>query len=176
MLRVAQAKARAQGASIPFVCQDMCGLRLHKPVDAVCCACDGVNYLTEDGEAASFFKAAYAALRPGGLLLFDVSSAYKLAEILGGNVFAEAEENIAYIWRNNYDAAEKLCEMDLTCFVKSEGLYERFDERHLQRAYGLDELTLLLNGAGFTDIRAYSAGTREPPGGKDERLQFVATK
>jgi ubiquinone/menaquinone biosynthesis C-methylase UbiE len=46
MLRIAQDKARAQGLTIPFICQDMRRLSLHRPVDALLCACDGVNYLT----------------------------------------------------------------------------------------------------------------------------------
>ena len=86
MLMAARQKALDAGLrSMPFVCQDMRRIALHKPVDAVISACDGVNYLVEGVE--DFFKAAYGALRPGGLLLFDISSAYKLSTILADNTF-----------------------------------------------------------------------------------------
>lgn len=72
MLRVAGEKARGQGVSVPFVRQDMRKLLLHRPMDAVFCACDGVNYLTTPEDARAFFAAAYRALRPGGGLFFSI--------------------------------------------------------------------------------------------------------
>ena len=43
MLRIAAEKARKMGKRIPWICQDMRALVVHKPVDAIVCACDGVN-------------------------------------------------------------------------------------------------------------------------------------
>ena len=66
MLLTAREKLRKMGLSCPFVREDMRTLSLHRPVDAVVAACDGVNYLTEGAE--EFFAAAYRALKPGGIL------------------------------------------------------------------------------------------------------------
>lgn len=158
MLRVAQQNARGAGAAIPFVCQDMRRLALHRPVDAVCCACDGVNYLAGRGDAEAFFRAAYAALKPGGALLFDISSAYKLAHVLGDNAYTRTEDPCAYIWRNGFFPEERLSQMELTCFVREEsGLYRRFDELHVQRAFSQEELTDLLRACGFGEVRVFAA-------------------
>ena len=78
MLAAAQEKMRRMGLRIPFVQQDMRALRTHRKMDAVVCCCDGVNYLTGPDDLGAFFRSAHACLRDGGLLLFDVSSAYKL--------------------------------------------------------------------------------------------------
>ena len=43
MLRIASEKARRAALKIPFVEQDMRKLALHRPQDAIICACDGVN-------------------------------------------------------------------------------------------------------------------------------------
>ena len=43
MLARAQEKARRFGVQAMFVRQDMCALSLPRPVDALVCACDGVN-------------------------------------------------------------------------------------------------------------------------------------
>ena len=102
MLRIAAENARAERVNVPFVCQDMRRLALHRPADAVLAVCDGVNYLTLKG-AEGFFANAYAALREGGMLLFDISSRYKLSTILGNNTFAEDESAAAYICKNAYD-------------------------------------------------------------------------
>ena len=85
MLARAMEKARAAGMMIPFVCQDMCALSVPTRVHCVLATCDGVNYLTEPEKVQQFFQAAYAALRPGGALVFDVSTPEKLQNTLGNN-------------------------------------------------------------------------------------------
>lgn len=176
MLSVAGEKARRAGMKIPFVQQDMRKLALHRQVDAVIAACDGVNYLTSREHAKQFFKAAFTALKPGGMLLFDVSSRYKLSEILAGNTFGEDDGERAYFWRNAYDEDNKLLEMQLTFFAREGELYRRFTETHIQRAHSEMELIHALESAGFMEHEVYCAFTREPPKRDCERLQFVAYK
>lgn len=176
MLFVAQEKARQSGVSIPFVCQDMKALSLHKGVDAVVSVCDGVNYLLSMEDVLAFFKAAYQALSPGGMLLFDVSSEYKLQNVLACNTFAEDEGDCAYIWKNMYDAKSRFISMELTFFAQKDGLFERFTETHIQRAHRESELSSLLESAGFSDIMAFDAFTRNPVADQSERLQFVAVR
>jgi len=175
MLRIASEKARRAALKIPFVEQDMRKLALHRPQDAIICACDGVNYLDSLKAAEEFFEAANAALKVGGLLLFDISSQYKLENILGCNTFAEDEQGGAYIWKNNYDPKSRLIEMELTFFERQGELYRRFTERHIQRAHGVDELLSALNRAGF-DAEAYDFETTEPVKPDSERVQFSGRK
>ena len=73
MLEQAASKARKAGLRIPFVCQDMARLQLHRPCQGIVCACDGVNYLANLADVEAFFSAAPRGLCPGGWLLFDVS-------------------------------------------------------------------------------------------------------
>ncbi len=175
MLAVASEKARKDGKNIPFVCMDMRHFSLHKPVDAVLCACDGVNYLNSREAAADFFRAADKALKPGGLLLFDISSRFKLSTILGCNSFVEDDGDNAYIWKNYYDAETKLIEMRLSFFTREGKNYTRFTETHVQRAHSVTELSNALKQTGF-DAKVYDAFTRSAPGEDSERIQFVAVK
>ena len=175
MLMVARQKALDAGLrSLPFICQDMRRLALHKSVDAVVCACDGVNYLLDGAE--DFFRAAHGALKPGGLLLFDVSSVYKLSAVLADNTFAATGEDWAYIWENQYHPRSGRVDMVLTGFLKQGAGYARFEEQHSQRAYPEEELRSSLAGCGFGDVRVYEAFTREAPSPTAERLQFTARK
>ena len=175
MLRIASEKARRAALNIPFVEQDMRNLALHRPQDAIVCACDGVNYLDSSKAAEEFFEAANAALKAGGLLLFDISSRYKLENILGCNTFAEDEQAGAYIWKNNYDPQSRLIEMELTFFERQGGLYRRFTERHIQRAQDTGELLKALRRAGF-DAEAYDFETTDPVKPDSERVQFWGRK
>jgi ubiquinone/menaquinone biosynthesis C-methylase UbiE len=94
MLWQAAQKTRKQGLAIPYVQQNMKSLNLHRPVDAVLATCDGVNYLLNEEELNSFLQAAYRAIRPGGALLFDVSTPYKLKHILCSGLMGEDRENL----------------------------------------------------------------------------------
>lgn len=182
MLEVASHKARSYGVRIPFVQMDMRRLSVHRPVDCIISACDGVNYLASHHDVELFFKAAFDALKPGGKLLFDISSRYKLSTILACNTFAWDGDEAAYIWRNMYDDKNKLLEMNLAFFRRAaenadwRKLYERFDETHIQRAHSERELRSRLILAGFVNVEVYEAFTSAPPCASSERLQFIAQK
>lgn len=177
MLEIAQQKTRKAGQRIPYVCQDMRNLSLHKPVSAITCACDGVNYLLSEADVDRFFLGAYHALKDGGLLLFDVSSEYKLENILGCQTYGEDEPDCTYLWQNCYDPRSKLLEMRLAFFIPDgQGKYTRFDERHIQRAHPVSELTSSLERAGFTIVGIFHAFTTEQPTATSERIQFIAKK
>lgn len=177
MLEVAQQKARKSGQRIPFICQDMRNIALHKPVSAITCACDGVNYLLSDADVEQFFAGAYHALKEGGLLLFDVSSAYKLQQILGNQTYGEDGRDCTYLWQNCYDPKSGVLEMRLAFFQPDgQGKYTRFDERHIQRAHQTDDLARALARAGFTVVGIYDAFTTGQPTETSERIQFAARK
>lgn len=177
MLAIASGKARTRGFSVPFVRQDMQNLRLHRPVDAVFCACDGVNYLTKPAEVSAFFAAAFAALRPGGGLFFDVSTEAKLQKTLGDNCLGSDDEAVSYLWQNHYDPTARLLQMDLTFFLReADGRYRRFSETHIQRAHALDELTGRLAAAGFSGVAAYGDRTFAKPRAAEARIHIAATR
>lgn len=175
MLRVASEKARKAALKIPFICQDMAKLTLHRPQDAIVCACDGVNYLDSIEDVEEFFAAAYNALKPKGMLLFDISSKYKLERVLDCNTFAEDDGERAYIWKNCYDPESRLISMELSFYEKQGDMYRRFEEKHIQRAHGEDELISAMEKAGF-DAKAYSFLTMENTKEDDLRIQFIGRK
>jgi SAM-dependent methyltransferase len=178
MLSIAAGKLRFAGfPAAKLVLGDMRSLRTPRPVDAVLSACDGVNYLTGEGDAALFINAALHALRPGGLLLFDISSPYKLKNQLDGHSFGEDLVDCAYLCQNTYDGASNVLQMDLSMFVReADGRYTRSEETHFQRAYETEELRQQLLAAGFIDIEILDAFTNDAPHAVSERIQFVARR
>ena len=59
--------------------------------------------------------------------------------MLGNNTFINDENGIFYTWENEY--IDNISNQFLTFFSETdEGLYERFDEQHIQRAYTIEEI------------------------------------
>jgi hypothetical protein len=100
-------------------------------------------------DVRAFFRSAAAAIKPGGIFLFDISSRYKPRAGAGRQYVRRSGGRLRYLWRNRYDEKRRLCEMELTCFVKQGPLYERFDERHVQRAHSAREVTGALECGGI---------------------------
>lgn len=177
MLAAAADKARKQGVSVPFVRQDMRSFRIHRAVDAVFSACDGVNYLLKPRDVRAFFRAAHGALKPGGGLFFDVSSEHKLAHVLGDRCLCGDGEAVSYLWQNHYDADERILQMDLTFFAReADGLYRRFSETHRQRAHRLGELTSWLGEEGFAQIQVYGDRRLDSPSEREKRIHIAAIR
>ena len=177
MLELAADRARKNGLMIPFIAQDMRNLALHRPVDAVICACDGVNYLHTDADLRAFFSAAHRALRPGGALAFDISSEHKLRDMCDQREFFEDTDDLTYLWTNTWDAQTRSVCMDLCCFVRGhDGRYDRFDEHQRQRVHDIPSLAEILSQQGFSDIRCYGDHTTQPPTATASRIHLVATR
>ena len=177
MLAVAMDKARKAGLTIPFVRQDMRALAVPRRVDCVLSTCDGVNYLSSPDQVRAFFRAAWAALRPGGALIFDVSTPEKLSTALGNQTLYSDDERISYIWRNRYDEKTACVSLALSVFVKRpDGAYDRLEERQVQRAHSRAELRAWLKEAGFEQIRFFGRLRVTPPRKGDDRWHVAAVK
>ena len=177
MLAIAAGKARAKGLSIPFVQMDMRAFALHRPQDAVLCTCDGVNYLESEQEVSAFFNAANQALKPGGALIFDLSTPYKLKNVLGNHTHGEEAEDITYLWTNRL--TPKPCRVDMRLVIfrqEADNRYSRITEEQSQYGYTPERLTALLEAADFTDVRVYGDRTLDAPKPKETRWHIAAAK
>ena len=177
MLWEAAQKSRKQGIAMPFVQQDMKALNLHRPMDAVLATCDGVNYLLTEEDLLSFFRAAHRAIKPGGALVFDVSTPYKLQHVLCSGLMAEDRENITYMWQNSWNERQQTVNLDLVFFVREkDNQYRRIEEHQKQRAW--DEKTLKENlwHAGFRAVSIYGDFTLNSSTDGNQRWHVAATR
>ena len=149
MLAVARQKCKAT-----FIKQDMRKLELPHPLDMAVCVNDGVNYLKPQ-ELPVFFRRVSANLKHGAPFVFDVSSPYKLKNVVGNNVFYLDEDGETLLWTNK--ASADRVEMNLTLFaLDGSGKYARFDERHVQYAHTDEHILATLSDAGF-ELREITA-------------------
>lgn len=170
MLGLAQERAIREGVKALFVLSDMAKFDDSRPLDFIICMCDGVNYLPRP---AQMFQNAYRLLRKGGRLVFDVSSEYKLKNILAGNNFFYDDGDLTYMWRN-FPYKNRI-DMELTFFQKTAGGFARTDETQTQYVHTAEALRTALLDTGFR-VEVYGGMTVRPPRPKDERLHFVCEK
>jgi len=155
--------------------QDMTNFNLFKKFDCILSACDSINYIIEKRDLINTFKRVREHLKEDGIFIFDISSYYKLKNIIGNNIFVEDREDVFYTWLNNFRENENIVEFYLTFFIKDKnGLYKRFDEEHVQKAYTIEEIVDFLEKAGFSKINYFDFFTLDPPKDTSERINFVA--
>ena len=175
MLTEADHKAMEAGVSVRLAGQDMTELDLGEQADCILSLCDCMNYLIEDGQLESAFQSIAAHMKKESLFLFDMNTEYKFREVLGQKVFGAAEEAAAYIWENDYDEEEKINEYYVSFFIEQEnGLYERVEEYHYERAYSIEEIEQALQAAGLALLEVTDGYCFAPPQERSERLLFTA--
>lgn len=178
MLSIARAKAEAQGVAIPFFHQNMIELDMGELFDSIVIFCDSINYLDNEQDVQATFSRVYEQLQAGGLFMFDVHSIYKMEHIFADSTFADAGEEVSYIWNSFRGEEPYSIEHELSFFVQDREteLYDRFEEDHYQRTYPISAITEWLQQAGFTVKEVLSDLENEEPNEQSERIMFVAIK
>lgn len=177
MLGIAREKAAECGADILFLNQDMTEFELYGTVDAIVCALDGINYITESEDLKRVFELAENYLNPGGLMIFDLNSEHKLGKILGGNTFVNDEQGIYYVWQSDFDEETRICQFELNFFEEQpDGSYLRFDEYQEERAYSAEEIKTAAERARLKVEGFYKPFTFSTADDLDERIFFVISK
>lgn len=177
MLDLAAKKRAASGADILYLQQDMREFELYGTVRAIVCVCDSMNYITDGEDLKKVFALAHNYLDPQGMFVFDMKTVYCLREVMGDTVTAEHRPEGSLIWENNYFEEEQMNEYDLTFFVRQgDGLYRKYQETHLQRAYETDTVARLLAEAGFQLEAVRDADTFGEARADSERLYYISRR
>ena len=175
MLAEAMEKKVESGYDILYLLQDMQEFELYGTVRAVISVCDSLNYITEKEELLQVFQLVNNYLDPGGLFLFDMNTLHKYRDILGDTTIAENRDEGSFIWDNTFDQDKNLNIYELAVFLpREDGLYEKCEELHCQKAYTKEEIEDLLKEAGLQLMAVYDAYTMNPASKDSERLFFIA--
>lgn len=176
MLDCAAEKAKKEDLDILFLNQNMCSFELYGTVDAIVCLLDSFNYLTNPSQINKMFKLVKNYLNPGGLFIFDVNTHYKFENTIADNLFYEINDEVTYIWENDYNKKTRKARFDLTFFVKKDELYERFDETHYEKAYHDSEIMDFIKNSGMEFVSRFGELTLRKPSPTSQRNFYVCRK
>jgi ubiquinone/menaquinone biosynthesis C-methylase UbiE len=144
--------------------------------DLVTCTYDSLNYMLNTEDLAACFRAAAAALAPGGLYVADMNTRHFL-EFDWGECAVREQKGYIQIERSHFVAETESSFMLLTGFVgNDERGYQRFDEGHVERAYPAELVEGLLRSAGLHVEATYDSFTLQPPGPETQRIFWVARR
>lgn len=173
MLEVARGNFRRENISVPLVLMDSRKLKTGNKLDFITAVCDVVNYMPDPEK---FFVSAYGALNGDGVLVFDISSEYKLTEIIGNNTFTDSTDDVTYIWSNRLNKNKSSVDMLMTFFVKNNtGAYDKREERQRQYIFSADDIAEMLSRAGFSKIECHALNNKKITK-REQRLYFIAYK
>ena len=175
MLAEAMEKKVESGQDILYLLQDMQEFELYGTVRAVVSVCDSLNYITDRDELRHVFELVNNYLDPEGIFLFDMNTVHKYRDLMGDTTIAENRDEGSFIWDNSFDEEENLNYYELAVFLpREDGLYEKSEEIHCQKAYPQEDIEALIREAGMDLIAVYDAYTMKPATEDSERLFFVA--
>ncbi len=168
MLEAAQCKTKGQ-PRLSFETGDMTRLELaHASYDTVVCSFDSINYLLKVTDLKRLFRTVSAALKTGGLLLFD-SNTEVIYRAHHGEVEPHQLGGETVLEESRYDARSRTA---TTLFSFPDGR----TEVHFQRPYNDEELTPRLEAAGLRVLERYSWFNGIPSTENSPKIFYITEK
>ena len=171
MLTSAQKITAKEGLFISYMVGDMTCFKYNSKLDFITAINDAINCLPPD-KIVKTFKNFASLLKKGGVLHFDVSSEYKLKNVIADNTFCEDDEDYSYIWFNKpYD--DRVV-MEMSVFLRENDKYIKRESQLTEYIHTREFLEQALIEAGFNvlevdgDMGEYSA--------MSHRINFTAIK
>ena len=172
MLKEAVRLSNEEKIFVNFQRQDIKNFKSFEKLDFITAINDGYNYISPKDIKKSF-KSVFNCLKKGGVFMFDVSSSYKLKNVLGNNLFGEDTDELTYLWFNTLD--ENGVGMELTFFIKDGDRYVRKDESHYQFIHEKEDIEKALLDCGF-EIVEVCGHLGEQISSESHRINFIAIK
>ena len=184
MLAIARGKLRGRGLPVTFSLGDMRRFRSQQAFGLAFCALDGLLHLQSVADVRDTVVAAHDALRPGGLLTFDIvnpspdllamrDSVVRHQSTFAGPGDAEVSHFVSWDIDPGTQSIETAHFYD---WLSENGAVRRqttsFRLRYLER----DEVEAALQATGFDSVELYGSTQLDPFEADSDRMIFVATK
>jgi len=151
---------------------DMKNFAVASPVDAVICLYDSFNYCLEPQAARRLLDGVAAAVRRGGLFIFDVCTEHTCRRNFNNFYERDSYLEISYIRRAHFKPSRKIQVNEFFIadeFSRGPTLYER----HEQRIYSLLEINAMIDTKHWTVAGCFDGMSRRPGSEKSDRVHFV---
>lgn len=148
---------------------DLRAIPMSGSLDYITCLFDSVNFLLEEEGLRQTFREFFSALRPGGLLYFDIVTERMVLEHFAGHSWHEKNGGTTFDWDCTYNRRTTTAETRITIGDGTVAtIYERmYDPKLVEQA---------VTDAGFELLAVVDAETWRAPRKRTVRIDFVAVK
>jgi SAM-dependent methyltransferase len=163
---------------LPFLCADARALPVTGPFDLLFFLYDGINYFVSGNEYRSFFAEALRVLAPGGLLLFDVTTATNSSRYFSNTIDVEDFGDVYYIRHSYYDRYECIQHNDFTIFSQQDEseLFAKRLDCHAQKIFSVDDIRSFVPEDTFDVVGIWDGYTFKRHNRQSERIHFLLRK
>ncbi len=160
------------------------GIKCHKQVisvfnlsrryDLILCTFDSLNYLKNLKEIKKCFSSVKKHLETNGFFIFDLNSDFKINNLITSSMSYRKIDDTEFIWLNFKKPNIWISKIIL--FVKKNKQYQRYDEKHIEKAYKFESIKKLLRQSDFKILGVYSDFDFAPVKKYSPRWFFVCQK
>ena len=151
------AHARINAPAADFFAADAARFHLGRGFDAAVSTFDSLNHLLAPAALEAAFRNTAAALRPGGLLAFDMLLDEAYQTRWGESFALVRDDHLLTITGAAFDTHSRIASITATMFRLLAGVWRRSDVVIEERCYSLDEISGALEAAGFGELLCYDA-------------------
>jgi SAM-dependent methyltransferase len=169
--------ARETAPTADFQVGDAATYRAAGQYDAAVSTFDSLNHILEMSGLEAAFRNIAAALKPDGLLAFDMLLEAAYRTHWGENLALVRDDHVLTITGAGYDFRTRLACCTITMFRSIQGAWRRSDVVVRERCFTSEEIGEALERAGFGELACYDAGDLGMAGQLGEgRTFFVARR
>ena len=169
-------RAACDARHLPFrgAAEDDSGQNGGVGFDLVVMVYDSLNYLTRPEDVRRVFDEARRVLAPGGVFLFDVTTAACSRRWFADTLDFQETAAGSVVRASRYDARSRT-QLNLFTFFTAgpDGRYDRTEEVHRQRIWPAAFLKKTARAAGFSVRACLADFTLKPGTDRHDRLHFI---
>jgi SAM-dependent methyltransferase len=163
--------AQLNAPKAKFIVQDVRKLSLTHKFDAITSMFDSLNYLTRSNDLLKVFRIANCHLANGGIFVFDMNTFEGLQD-QWCKVTTTHKRDLTLIMETSFEPRKACGCCLITGFIRMNGAYRKFQEKHIERGYKAGEIERMLSQAGFS-FKKYDGNTLGRPTKRSGRLLYL---
>ncbi len=154
---------------VPLYQGDLRALPFHETFDCITCLFDSVNFILDEDGVLATIDSFYSALKPGGMLYFDIVTERMVTRHFAGQDWTEQNDGFSTRWTSSFDRSSAIAATTVrvnsmkAAIIKERIFPTRLFEDGLQQA-------------GFTTFAVVDVNNWRQPGRRTTRIDFVAIK
>ncbi|MDX1672506.1 MAG: class I SAM-dependent methyltransferase [Balneolaceae bacterium] len=178
MIKIARKKCAETGCGVEFMVMDFLDIRIEQPVDVVLSTFDSINYLHRSRDIIRLLEQVRSLLQPHSLFVFDFTTpknSIKSIKFLN-NEEGYTDDNYRFRRKSHYDPEERIHVNEFTIEKLDDdhhSVLERFQEKHEQKIYTLEEMVDIIAQTDYTIVAKYDGFDRKDANRNSLRITMV---